>query len=571
MRKALTWGLAALVAVLIGAAALFQPIVDIGTERVFADTNPPPRQYSVSTSRGVEAEMADGIVLRADVHAPDGLTRAPTILIRIPFTNTFWNRLRSDAIARFWAARGYVVVVQGARGRYASDGDFTPLAHEREDGIATLRWLAQQPWYNGRVGMWGGSAFGQTQWAIADQSAPGAQAYFVQIASSRFYDVFHPGGAVALESTLYWALNSHGPRDRDVDYAALDRGAAAQATLSADDVAAGSDIDFFNTWVAAPRDAPYWRQSDGVDRARNAAAPMLLLGGWYDPFLPAMLDDFAQLQANPASSESQLIIGPYAHARDLDWPLGHLNEPYRQASVAPALAWYDHHLRGAPLNMPRVRLFVMGENVWRDENEWPLARTRYTPFYLRESGALAPDAPAAEEATDRFAYDPRDPVPTRGGAMLGVRGGIARQEDVGARADVLSFVTAPLDAPMEITGPLRVVLWVSTDAPSTDFTAKLSFVDTSGAAYNLADGIVRQSYAPGAPTRIEIDLGATSMLAPAGYRLRLDISSSNHPRFDRNPNTGESAATATRSVVAHQTIWRTQVHASHIVLPIIPR
>jgi putative CocE/NonD family hydrolase len=155
--------------------------------------------------------------------------------------------------------------------------------------------------------------------------------------------------------------------------------------------------------------------------------------------------------------------------------------------------------------------------------------------------------------------------------MLGMRGGIARQAEVGARADVVSFVTAPLDAPLEFTGPLRVALWVSTDAPSTDFTAKLSFIDETGVAYNLADGIIRRRFEPNVPTLVEIDLGATSMYARAGYRLRLDISSSNYPRFDRNPNTGESAARATRTAVAHQTIWRSRMRPSHLVLPVIPR
>jgi predicted acyl esterase len=165
---------AAVAAILLGGHALFRPAVDLAAERIFADTNPRSRTHSVRTRRGVEAVMADGVILRADVHAPVGLERAPTILIRIPFTNTFWNRLRSDAIARFWAARGYVIVVQGARGRYESDGVFVPLQHERADGLATLQWLQQQPWYDGRVGMWGGSAFGQTQWAVADQTDPGA-------------------------------------------------------------------------------------------------------------------------------------------------------------------------------------------------------------------------------------------------------------------------------------------------------------------------------------------------------------------------------------------------------------
>jgi len=531
-----------------------------------------PARYSVSPARQMEFTTSDGVALAADVYHPIGLKRSPTILVRIPLTDTVWNRVRTTSIARFWAARGYTIVMQGTRGRYHSGGVFEPLSHEREDGIETMRWLQHQPWYNGKVATWGGSAFGQTQWAIADQHDPGVGAFFVQIASSHFYTVFHPGGAFALESGLYWALNSNGPRDRDVDMAALDRGAKAFPTLMADN-AAGAQVPFFDTWVQAARDSAYWRNADGEDRARHASAPMLLLGGWYDPFLPTMLQDFADLSAENASRDTRLIIGPYAHAREIVWPGAKLAEPYRRASVAPALAWFDSRLAvtTAALRMPRVRIFVLGENVWRDENEWPLARTNFTSLYLREGGRLLNEASQDRDAHDHYLYDPRNPVPTLGGAMIGPRGGVARQAPIGTRADVLSFVTPVLEKPVEITGPVRAVLWVATDAPSTDFTAKLSDVYPDGAAYNLVDGILRREYARGAKTRIEIELGPISVLVPPGHRLRLDVSSSNHPRFDRNPNTGERAATATQTIVANQTLWRGAGAASEIVLPIIPR
>lgn len=558
--------------VLLVVLAMGQTILDKVAQAFFLPTAMTRQaQYSVRTERIAEMTTSDGTVLRADVHRPIGLDKTPTILIRIPFTNTFWNRVQSDSIGRFWAARGYTVVVQGTRGRYRSGGTFNPLIHERQDGIETLRWIARLPWYDGRLAMWGGSAFGQTQWAISDQRNPGVNVFFVHIASSRFQDFFHPGGAFALESGLFWALQSHGDHDRDVDMEALDRGANSLPVIDADNRAA-TNIPFFDDWVREGPGSAYWYPIDGKDRANDVAAPMLLLAGWYDPFLPGMLRDFDALISSPASADSRLIIGPYAHAREISWPGASDKILYRRGSVGPAISWFDRQLgiEVAALAMPRVRIFVLGANVWRDENEWPLARTRFTPFYLQTDGVLGSESPSTPDAADRFRYDPMSPVPTRGGAMLGPRAGVVLQDPAGARDDVLSYLSAPLQEPMELTGPIKVTLWVATDAPSTDFTAKLSFVTREGASYNLADGILRRNYVPGERTEIEIDLGATSVALAAAMRIRLDISSSNHPRFDRNPNTGENVATAMRTTVANQTVLRSVDAPSRILLPVIP-
>jgi putative CocE/NonD family hydrolase len=559
-------------AALLGSAWLFRTVlIDFTAQSLFLPTaETRPATHRVSTHRDVAMTTRDGVVLRAVVHRPIGLDKAPTILTRIPFSDTLWNRLRSDSIGRFWAARGYVVVVQGTRGRFRSGGEFVPLTYERDDGIDTLAWLRQQPWWEGRLAMWGGSAFGHTQWAIADQGDLGPNAYFVQIASSRFQDFFHPGGAFALESGLYWALNSHGPRDLDVDMAALDRGARSLPVNRADDAAA-QDISFFNDWLKNQPGSAYWDGVDGEDRAAQARAPFLLLGGWYDPFLPSMLADFAKLSTAPASAQSHLIIGPYAHAREIAWPGLPTPVRYRRGSIEPALDWFDLRLKVGPPVKPnaRVRLYIMGANAWRDEKEWPLARTRYVPLYLAPGGGLSDAAPDGTTVA-RYVSNPLNPVPTRGGAMLGPRAGVVAQDPAGARADVLSFVGPPLPGPMELVGPVQAALWVTTDSPSTDFTAKLSFVALDGVAYNLTDGIIRSAYTLGERAYIEIDMGATGVRLPAGARLRVDIASSNFPRFDRNPNTGESAASATTTRLAQQALWLGAETPSHVLLPVIP-
>jgi putative CocE/NonD family hydrolase len=570
LRRIIVVGIVALLILL----ASSQAIIDGVANAFFLPTGEVrPATHSVQTTRGHDVVLDDGVTLSADLHRPSDTLRAPTILVRLPFTDTLFNRMRSDAIGRFWAARGYNVVVQGTRGRYRSGGAFEPLVHERADGIATLRWLDRQPWHDGRLAMWGGSAFGHTQWSIIDQTDAAPDAYFIQIASSRFREMFHPGGAFALESALYWTLNSHGPTDRTVDYENLDRGVRMLPVIKADDAAAGVNVPFFDAWANEAADGDYWRRANGADDADGAAAPVLLLGGWYDPFLPSMLADWQKLHTAPSSGESRLIIGPFAHATTVEWPGARIDEPYRQASVAPALAWFDAQLGvgESQAALPRVRIFVLGENVWRNEEEWPLARTAYTPFRLGPDGLLTHAAQTEVLDFEHFTYDPSDPVPTAGGAMLGARGGVAVQAQVNARSDVLSFLTNELPQALEITGPVRAVLTVSTDAPSTDFTAKLVLARADGVNINLADGIARRGYVPGERTEIEIDMGAISVLAPAGARLRLDISSSNFPRFDRNPNTGESSLTATRFRRAEQQIWRGAGVRSELILPIIPR
>ena len=530
-----------------------------------------PAIYAVATERRVGFTTSDGVQLLADVHHPKGLAKSPTILSRIPFSNTWWNRVRSDSISRYWAARGYTVVVQGTRGRYESGGDFYPLTQERQDGIETLRWIASQPWYDGRIAMWGGSAFGHSQWIIADQTDPDIDAFFIQIASSDFADVFHVDGAFALETSLYWALLSHGKVDTEVDYKQFERGVAGLPVIEADSRAC-CDVPFFNDWAMNPPGSDYWSKVDGKNRAKETRSAVLLLGGWYDPFLRTMLKDFTDLRSQPATKDSRIVIGPFVHADTIKWPGGGIDEPYRLASVATVLDWYDHQLglTDKPLNMAPVRIYVMGDNAWRDEQEWPLTRTKYTPFYLSGGGALSEAQPQGA-ASDAFVYDPLDPVPTAGGAMLGKRSGLKQQNDIEARKDVLSYTTAPLEKPMEVTGPLKADLWISTDAPSTDFTVKLVDVFPDGKAYNIADGILRRAYTPGEAVKIEIDLAATSVVFGQGHRIRIEVSSSNYPRFDRNPNTGENPVTATQTRIAHQTIWHEPSRPSHIVLPVIPR
>jgi putative CocE/NonD family hydrolase len=349
----------------------------------------------------------------------------------------------------------------------------------------------------------------------------------------------------------------------------------------------------------------YWAQIDGVERAKRLKAPVLLMAGWYDPFLPTQLNDFVQIRQHAdqlVAARSRLIVGPWTHAETVRFPDGTLPRHYRLESLAPSVAWFDEHLLGkpAPPQAP-VRIYTMGIHEWRDEQEWPLARTQYTSFYLHSAGnantaagdgTLTRSAPYAREPADVFVYDPHRPVPSAGGAMLDFKlpglipvwagaddasaiaaAGIARQNGIEARDDVLVYTTNPLEEPLEITGPIQLILYVSTSAPSTDFSGKLVDVFPDGSAYNISDGIVRRNYdqQSGEGTEIHIDLWPTSTVVLTGHQIRLEVSSSNFPRFDRNPNTGGEIATETHPITAAQTIFHTDTYPSRLILPLIPR
>jgi uncharacterized protein len=543
-----------------------------------------PAEYSVRLERHVTIRASDGTKLAADVFHPVGPEKTPTILVRLPYSKTLYNRMAESVVGTFWAERGYTAILQGTRGRYESAGVYYPLKYERQDGIDTLSWIKNQSWFDGKFVMWGGSYFGYTQWAISDLADPAPSAMMISIASSNFHDMFYPGGAFSLESALYWAVESRGRYDiepRDID---LDRGYGGFPLIEADNRAAG-EIGFFDNWANHPARDSYWESIDGNGRAAHVRCPVFMMAGWSDPFLPAQLHDYSDIVRNAPPqvvAQSHLVIGPWSHARSVELSDGTTSENYRLASLAPSIPWFDQIFgRAGSHSFPPVRIFVMGRNEWRDENEWPLKRTRYTSYYLSSSGgangisgngALTLDPPSEGEPADHFTFDPENPVPTSGGAMIGPHAGYMQQNDAELRSDVLVYSSTPLEHEIEVTGPVKAVLYVSTDAPSTDFTAKLVDVRPDGAAYNVSDGIIRRLYnGPGRVERIEIELWPTSMVFMHGHRIRVEISSSNFPRYDRNPNTGREIATETQPCMAVQSVYHSADRMSQIVLPIIPQ
>ncbi|MDQ1717400.1 MAG: uncharacterized protein QOE89_1353 [Pseudonocardiales bacterium] len=564
--------------------------------------------------------MRDGVRLQADVWRPAAAGAFPALLQRTPY-----NRADSFAVVvnagieplRAVAA-GYVVVIQDTRGRFGSEGAFAPFFTEGVDGVDTIEWLADQPYCDGKIGMYGASYYAATQLLAAVHRPPALKAIAPQMTASDYHDawVYHDG-ALELGFSLYWALG-------------LAAGEAARRAAAGEDVAdavaelepllrdpwraysARPLIDIaplkallpaWGDWLAHPDRDSFWAPISIAARYPQIRIPALHIGGWFDLFLRGTITNYLGMAAESGVPQ-QLIVGPWAHAAAHDG----LGELYFAADAPLAaldltalqLAWFDRFLNTAagsepsPSLEPPVKVFVMGSNRWREETAWPPERAVTTRLYLvpgrpgATSGVVQRELPGQDEPATEFLFDPADPVPTVGGATflpgayVGLHAGPRDQRVVEDRPDVLTYTSEPLDTDLEIAGAVSVVLHARTSAADTDWTAKVVDVHPDGRALSVCDGIVRARYrngtsraepvTPGQTEEYRIDLGHTSMVLLAGHAVRVEISSSNFPRFDVNPNHGGAIATATKPdfVVAHQTIEHAAAAPSYLELQALP-
>ena len=564
--------------------------------------------FEVTIEHGVAVKMRDGALLRADIYRPKAEGKYPVLLQRTPY-----NKAGGTGFGLKAAARGYVVIIQDVRGRFTSEGDWYPFKHESQDGFDTVEWAAALPYSSGKVGMFGGSYVGATQMLAAISSPPHLAGIFPVVTASNYHDGWtYQGGAFEQWFNESWtsglAQDTFNRRVQKNTNAlqGIWKLPLAGYPLFGPEAGAGLEgpgalAPYFLDWLAHPSYDDYWKQVSIEDHHSSVMAPVYSVAAWYDIFLGGSLNNYVGIKARGGSEAARrgqrllVVLGGHAGGGrkigEVDFgPEAELDED------EVMLRWYDHILKGVDNGVERekpVKIFVMGKNVWREEDDWPLARAQNTRYYIHSSGkanSLGGDGTLSStlpqtEPPDHYLYDPADPVPNRGGSLccdaFHLPPGPLDQRPVEARADVLVYTTPAFKQDFEVTGPVTVELFAGSSAVDTDFTAKLVDVWPNGFAQNLTDGILRARYRssqekaelmnPGEIYNLKIDLWATSDVFLAGHKLRLEVSSSNFPRFDRNLNTGEDAGSGIRIVKATNTIYHDREHPSAVVLPVVPR
>ena len=532
---------------------------------------PPARTHDIVTTRNIPIPMPDGTVLLADRYAPRSGRALPTILIRTPYGR---RGLFGGLLALPYAERGYQVLIQSCRGTAGSEGQFYYAHNEHDDGLATIAWLKQQPWYSGEFAMLGASYLGFVQWAIANDAGPDLKALIPQVTAADFHHFRYEGGSFLLETVLDWSTMMTTSEKQGLGLRSLlaqvrqarrmERAYERLPLEEADCVVIGRSSQHFQAFLQHGPDDGYWRTSDVSHNLAEVEAPVYLMGGWYDLFLAWQLRDYQALRA--AGKQPYLLVGPWTHAQISS----------SAVLVRESLAWLDAHVKGRSgrLREAPVRLYVMGEKAWRDFADWP-PPARQERWYLQPGCALSPEVPPASEP-DHFRYDPADATPAVGGNSLGARMHMGPKDNraLEARPDVLVYTSAMLERDMEVIGPLSAELYVRSSLAHTDFFARLCVVEESGKSVNLCDGILRLtpgsvSPEPDGSLHISIEVWPTAYHFRRGQRVRLQVSSGAHPRFARNPGSGEAIASGTKLCVAEQTVYHDPDHPSAIVLPVL--
>jgi putative CocE/NonD family hydrolase len=574
------------------------------------------QSYAVIAQSGVPMKTRDGVTLYSDIYRPKADGRFPVILMRTPYDKSVgW----AVAPAYQVVTHGYVVIVQDVRGRYTSEGEWYPFRHESNDGYDAVEWAAGLPYSNGKVGMTGGSYVGATQMLAAIAHPPHLAGICPVVTASNYHDGWtYQGGALEqwfdqnwttqLATNTLWRLIAKNTNALlGAPMLPLTRYPAFNyASLPAADDATAQLAPYYLDWLAHPGYDAYWKQWSIEEHYSDIQVPALHIGGWYDIFLAGTLRNYMGIKAHggtdAARNGQRLLVQIGGHAgfgrRIGDIEFG--DEAVKFPPTDVLIAWYDYLFKGVQNEFAvegttagkPVRIFVMGDNKYHEESDWPPPQDKLTRYFLHSGGSansLRGDGglsltPPKKETPDKFKYDPANPVPTIGGSLCcdaeHYQPGPRDQRAAENRNDVLVYSTKPLAEDTEVTGPVTLELWASSSAVDTDFTAKLVDVSPGGFTMNLSDGILRMRYRdsqekpelmnPDQVYKISLDLWATSNVFKKGHMIRLEVSSSNFPRFDRNLNTGADQATSGESVSATNTILHDAEHPSALLVPVIP-
>lgn len=503
----------------------------------------------------------DGVRLATDVFLPVTAGPYPTVVLRTPY-----NKDSGAGFARDGVKRGFAVVVQDTRGRFASGGENLPFHLDGPDGADLVRWVKAQPWSNGKIGTWGGSAGAITQFQLALTGARPLDAQFLIVGAPNLYDVVYTGGVFRKSMIEDWIRITK------------------------------FETNALSIWEHHPRYDDYWRARDAARHYRDIDAPSVHIGGWWDIFAQATIDAFNGYQRHGgpnARGHQKLIMGPWTHGvlSDKAGEFAFPDAKNPPGDTESSWRWFSRWLNGATNGAdrdPAVRYYVLGDltdpqapgNRWREAETWPPFDVKPTPFYLRSDLSLSREKPADRPAPIGYAFVPTNPVPTVGGIQLTLPAGPKDQREIESRPDVLVFSTAPLAEPVEVTGRVRARLWISSDAPDTDFHVRLCDVYPDGRSLNVCEGALRTRFRqgldrerflkPGQPTPIDVDVWSTSIVFNRGHRIRVDVTSSSAPGFDPNPNTGAPFRSGPEWRTAQNAVHVDARHPSAILLPVIP-
>ncbi|GBF33224.1 X-Pro dipeptidyl-peptidase [Desulfocucumis palustris] len=530
----------------------------------------PAETYNIAVDKALEIPMHDDVILRADRYYPRHKENLPTLLVRTPYgrsrLGTIWGYI--------FAERGFQVLIQSCRGTDDSEGEISPFRGEGEDGMATLEWIKNQNWFDGRLGMAGPSYMGFTQWVIARDAGTMLKAFCTQVTTSEFFTAIHPGGSFALEIFLQWVQITNSFSSSIFHYlrSAVNMKRVMKAAIShlplraADEIVVGKPMKYWRDWLQHTNYDEWWSADDYSDTVASVTAPNHLISGWYDFLLQQLLRDYDSLEK--AGRRPYLTIGPWAHS----------SNGLAETGLRESLIWLNAHILGKTeaLRTSPVRIYVMGANEWRDLSAWPPSNTQNQHWYLQPESALNMVMPPDSHAS-QFRYDPNNPTPNVGGATNATlaRGtGAMDNRKLEARPDVLIFTSTPLEQDTEVIGPVSAELYVNSSLAYTDFFVRLCDVLPSGESMNICDGLLRLT--PGNPEPVPDGiLKINIMLSPTAYRfrrghcIRVQVSSGAHPRFARNTGSGEPLATAATMRVADQKVYHDPAHPSSILLPIL--
>ena len=577
-------------------------------------TKPSSPEYEVTVERNVVAEMRDGTKLLSDVYRPKARGRFPTVIERTPYNKENSSETKLDA-GEFFASRGYVAVFQDVRGRYASEGEWYPFRDDgwgkNRDGYDTVEWAAGLPWCDGKVGMIGGSYSGATQYRLAPTRPPHLTCMFARESSCDYHQEWvYRGGASELGFNLWWALRHTTDNPERLATTPEKRRTMKALVQAVEELEAWYEYlpltpmpvleglqEWYDDWMAHPDDGPFWWRWNVSHQHHRVDVPIYHLGAWFDIFLRGTLENYTGIrdgaESERARAAQKMTIGPWTHGPDFadervvgevdfgpEAPLGFLEA---------RMPWFDCWLKGVEtgvMDSAPVRLFVMGRNRWRDVDSWPVPGTRYVKWHMRggtsgsarslNDGRLTETAPEMDESPDSYVYDPRDPVRGKGGNTLGLAGGPYDQRAVEERC--LTYTSEPMERDMEVTGPVRCVVHGLSSAKDTDWVVRLCDVSPDGFSRPVCDGVLRARYRnslqrpellDGTVARCEVDLWATSNLFARGHRIRVTVTSSCFPRWDRNMNTGGDNARESEGVAAVNTVFHDALRPSHVVLPVV--